>query len=353
MKMLKLFNFVLFGLSLNAHTTTDNGRCDEVTNTCAVISCSTHSSTGIPGRDGRDGKEGPIGEKGERGLQGSRGNQGPPGKLGPPGVKGDKGSIGQKGEQGISATSEVDTVREQLKVFETELKELQASLTKYNKSLHGGPGTPGERGSAGPPGKIGPKGNQGDNGIAGPTGSKGDKGSTGATGVGTPGLKGDKGEKGNQDDAVKEQLKAFERQLQTLQASLNKYNKILLFHAVKQSGNKLFATNDLKESFENAQKTCRESGGNVATPKNAAENSAVQQILQTMGDSGTAFLGISDLQVEGTFKYFSGDKITYTNWNIGEPNNNKYIEDCVEIRENGKWNDISCNLQRSVICEFL
>ncbi|XP_075073153.1 uncharacterized protein LOC142161440 isoform X3 [Mixophyes fleayi] len=256
---------------------------------------------------------------------------------------------------------------------------------KGDPGLHGGPGTPGERGSAGPPGKIGPKGNQGDNGIAGPTGSKGDKGSTGATGVGTPGLKGDKGEKGNQgptgskgdkgstgatgvgtpglkgnkgekgnqDDAVKEQLKAFERQLQTLQASLNKYNKILLFHAVKQSGNKLFATNDLKESFENAQKTCRESGGNVATPKNAAENSAVQQILQTMGDSGTAFLGISDLQVEGTFKYFSGDKITYTNWNIGEPNNNKYIEDCVEIRENGKWNDISCNLQRSVICEFL
>ncbi|XP_075697849.1 pulmonary surfactant-associated protein D-like [Rhinoderma darwinii] len=260
MRLIQLFSFLLCGPFLNAHTTTDNGRCEEVTNTCAVISCSTHSPSGLPGRDGRDGKEGSQGEKGDQGLQGSRGIQGPPGKLGPPGAKGDKGSVGQKGEQGVSATSEVQV--------------------------------------------------------------------------------------------VKEQLSAFHRELETFQASLAKYKKILLFHGGKQSGDKVFVTNGLEENFENAQKTCREAGGVLATPRNAAENSAAQEILQTKGESVKAFFGISDLQVEGIFRYLTGEKIIFTNWNLGEPNNSKDNEDCVEVQDNGKWNDIPCNLLRLVICEF-
>lgn len=260
MRLIQLFSFLLYGLLLNAHVTTDNGKCEEVTNTCAVISCRTHSPSGLPGRDGRDGKEGTKGEKGERGPQGSRGAQGPPGKLGPPGVKGEKGSTGQKGEQGVSATSEVDV--------------------------------------------------------------------------------------------VKEQFNSFKKELETFQASLTKYKKILLFHGGKQSGDKVFVTNGLEENFENSQKTCKEAGGVLATPRNAAENSAAQEILQTKGESTKAFLGISDLQVEGIFRYSSGEKIIFTNWNLGEPNNSKDNEDCVEIQDNGKWNDIPCNLLRLVICEF-
>ncbi|XP_069835331.1 mannose-binding protein C-like isoform X2 [Dendropsophus ebraccatus] len=232
MKLIQLCSFLLYGLFLNAHTTTDNARCEEVSNTCAVISCGTHSHSGFPGRDGRDGKEGPKGEKGDKGAQGSRGIQGPPGKLGPPGVKGEKGSVGQKGEQGVSATS------------------------------------------------------------------------------------------------------------------------VLLFHGGKQSGDKVFVTNGLEENFENAQKTCREAGGALATPRSAAENIATQEILHTKGESSKAFLGISDLQVEGIFRYITGEKIIFTNWNLGEPNNSKDNEDCVEIQDNGKWNDIPCNLLRLVICEF-
>ncbi|XP_072280406.1 mannose-binding protein C-like isoform X2 [Pyxicephalus adspersus] len=234
MNMVKILTLLFFGISTNAITTTstDNGKCEEFTNTCAVISCGSQRSAGLPGRDGRDGKEGPKGEKGDKGQQGHRGSQGPPGKIGPPGAKGDKGSIGQKGEQGVSATS------------------------------------------------------------------------------------------------------------------------VLLFHGGKQAGDKVFVTNGFEENFENAQKTCKEAGGNLATPRNAAENSATQEILHTKGESSKSFLGISDAQVEGIFKYLTGEKMTFTNWNLGEPNNSKDNEDCVEIQDNGKWNDIPCNLLRLVICEF-
>ncbi|XP_018411418.1 PREDICTED: pulmonary surfactant-associated protein D-like [Nanorana parkeri] len=156
----------------------------------------------------------------------------------------------------------------------------------------------------------------------------------------------------HQVDTVKDQLKVFERELHLLQASLKKYNNILLFHGGKQAGEKVFVTNGLEENFENAQKTCKEAGGNLATARNAADNSAVQEILHTKGETIKAFLGISDLQVEGIFKYLTGEKMTFTNWNLGEPNNSKDNEDCVEIQDNGKWNDIPCNLLRLVICEF-
>ncbi|XP_063814821.1 pulmonary surfactant-associated protein D-like isoform X3 [Pseudophryne corroboree] len=196
---------------------------------------------------------------------------------------------------------------------------------KGDPGLRGEPGIPGERGSAGPPGKVGPKGNQGDKENDGVAGSKGEKGSTGATGLGLPGLQGNKGEKGS---------------------------PVLLFHGAIQSGDKLFVTNGLKESFENAQWICKESGGSLAAPKNAAENSAVQKVLLSKGESNRAFLGISDMQVEGTFLYLTGNKVTFTNWNPGEPNNDKDTEDCTEIQDNGKWNDIPCILPRLVICEF-
>uniref|UniRef100_A0A8C5MTV9 C-type lectin domain-containing protein n=1 Tax=Leptobrachium leishanense TaxID=445787 RepID=A0A8C5MTV9_9ANUR len=126
----------------------------------------------------------------------------------------------------------------------------------------------------------------------------------------------------------------------------------LLFHGGKEADKKVFVTNGHEENFESAQRTCKEAGGNIATPLSAAENIATQEILQTKGENAKAFLGISDLQVEGIFKYVGGDKISYTNWNLGEPNNSKDSEDCVEIQDNGKWNDIPCSLSRLVICEF-
>ncbi|XP_053548063.1 pulmonary surfactant-associated protein D [Bombina bombina] len=256
--MVKLLSLLIVCVFLEG-ATLETGKCDEISNTCAVITCGSRSSNAMPGRDGRDGKEGPKGEKGDRGVQGTRGIQGPPGKLGPPGDKGEQGNIGQKGEQGRSATSEVEVVKDQLKNLENEVNKLQNTF--------------------------------------------------------------------------------------------HKYNKILLFHGGKQTGEKVFVTNGLEETFESAQKTCKEAGGNLPTPKNAAENTAVQEILHTKGDTTKAYLGITDKHVEGIFKYIAGDKISFTNWNLGEPNNNKE-EDCVEIQDNGKWNDIPCSLLRLVICEF-
>ncbi|XP_056386949.1 pulmonary surfactant-associated protein A-like isoform X1 [Hyla sarda] len=324
MRLIQLFSFLLYGLVLNAHTATENGRCEEVTNTCAVISCSTHSPSGLPGRDGRDGKEGPKGEKGDRGAQGSRGIQGPPGKLGPPGVKGEKGSVGEKGEQGISATSEVDVVKEQLNVFQKELETFQASLTKYKKRPMGPPG-----GFPGPPGRDGLTGAPGAPGVQG---NKGEKGDNGPPGI--PALL---------DKELQLQLTYMNKRIRKLEGVL------FLDGKIQHLEDKILATNGKEVDFKTSKATCENVGGSIARPLNAAENSAIVNILKQY--NRYAYLGIIEGATPGDFHYLDGQHVNYTNWRRNEPSG-KGKENCVEMYTDGTWNDKACNQYRLTVCEF-
>ncbi|XP_073452952.1 uncharacterized protein [Aquarana catesbeiana] len=190
----------------------------------------------------------------------------------------------------------------------------------------GDPGERGERGILGPPGKVGPIGNpgvKGNTGVTGPTGNKGEKGEKG---VGLPGGQGQKGEKGS---------------------------PVLLFHGVKEEvGGKVFVATARKENYAIAQNICKEVGGSLATPRNAEENSVLHGIISTKGVSSAALLDITDSQVEGTFTYSTGEKVIFTNWSTGQPDDYKNNEDCVNMYNNGFWNDVSCSSKHLVICEF-
>src|SRR5262249_23259674 len=50
--------------------------------------------------------------------------------------------------------------------------------------------------------------------------------------------------------------------------------------------------------------------------------------------------GLTDAAMEGTFVWVSGEPVTYTNWNPGEPNNSGGNENYTEmLGSNGQWND--------------
>lgn len=53
------------------------------------------------------------------------------------------------------------------------------------------------------------------------------------------------------------------------------------------------------------------------------------------------WIGLNDLETEGTFKWASGEPVTYTRWASGEPNNLNN-EDCVQLYPDGTWNDKTC-----------
>ncbi|KAM3913597.1 uncharacterized protein RB166_018851 [Leptodactylus fuscus] len=324
MRSMQLFSFLLCVLFLDAHITTDNGKCEDVSHNCAVISCGTHSHSGLPGRDGRDGKEGEKGEKGERGAQGSRGIQGPPGKLGPPGVKGERGSVGQKGEQGISATSEVDVVKQQLNAFQRELETFQASLAKYKKRPIGPPG-----GLPGPAGRDGLTGAPGAPGVQGTQGEKGE--------VGPPGIPASKDEE-------------LQLQLADINYHIKKLLGVLLLDGkVQHVGDKILATNGKEVDFKTSKATCEDVGGSIATPMNEAENRAMLTILKQY--NRYAYLGIIEGATPGDFHYLDGHHVNYTNWRKNEPGG-KGKENCIEMYTDGTWNDKACNQYRLTVCEF-
>ena len=62
---------------------------------------------------------------------------------------------------------------------------------------------------------------------------------------------------------------------------------------------------------------------------------------------------MNDLDKEGSFKWISGEPVTFTNFRGGEPNNHGGNEDCVHtFSEDLKWNDQSCSDKKVSICEM-
>ncbi|XP_073452953.1 pulmonary surfactant-associated protein D-like isoform X3 [Aquarana catesbeiana] len=205
-------------------------------------------------------------------------------------------------------------------------------------------GLPGLNGRDGRDGAFGPKGDPG------PTGNKGEKGEKG---VGLPGGQGQKGEKGSPDVESIKKIMALESQIASLEKKWSWIKSVLLFHGVKEEvGGKVFVATARKENYAIAQNICKEVGGSLATPRNAEENSVLHGIISTKGVSSAALLDITDSQVEGTFTYSTGEKVIFTNWSTGQPDDYKNNEDCVNMYNNGFWNDVSCSSKHLVICEF-
>ncbi|XP_019062200.1 mannose-binding protein C isoform X1 [Fukomys damarensis] len=178
----------------------------------------------------------------------------------------------------------------------------------------------GLRGLQGPPGKVGPPATPGTKGAVGP---KGDPGVCPVCGAGKAGRE------------------------ESLQSELEQIKKWMFFFLGKKVGQKFFLSSNAKMSFDRVKALCAQFQASVATPKNAEENRAIRNAAHE-----GAFLGITDEKNEGQFVDMAGSALTYTNWNLGEPNNANAEEDCVILLSDGKWNDVSCSTSFEAVCEF-
>ncbi|CAJ0932376.1 unnamed protein product [Ranitomeya imitator] len=116
------------------------------------------------------------------------------------------------------------------------------------------------------------------------------------------------------------------------------------------AGDKIFVSKGEQATYNDAKLACTNAGGQLASPQNAEENKAVLDFCKMY--KVFPYLGINDLLIEGSFRYPNGEMLSYSNWSDKEPNNDQGVEDCVEMYDNGKWNDKNCNEKRLIICEF-
>ena len=105
------------------------------------------------------------------------------------------------------------------------------------------------------------------------------------------------------------------------------------------------------KNYEDAQSFCTEKGGKLYEPRNTNIMNDVSNHAKAES-IGDFWLGIHDLNEEGTFVYVSDNSaIELDNWNSGEPNDFGNGEDCVAVYGNGKWNDLPCQTyERSIVC---
>lgn len=82
-------------------------------------------------------------------------------------------------------------------------------------------------------------------------------------------------------------------------------------------------------------------GGHLATIRNADENTWVRDaVLSFDARDRRGWIGLNDAANEGEFVWTSGEPVTFTNWNAGEPNNAGGNEHFTELlSSNAAWND--------------
>ncbi|XP_035699632.1 uncharacterized protein LOC118432207 [Branchiostoma floridae] len=108
-------------------------------------------------------------------------------------------------------------------------------------------------------------------------------------------------------------------------------------------------------TWDTAKIIC-DDGGILAMPKDQATNDfLVNMIKETSTEKGT-WIGLNDLQSEGTYKWEDGTSLSYTNWAPGEPNTGH--ERCVMYFSGAtgddlkyKWNDSTCDTKGMFICQ--
>ncbi|XP_067371567.1 CD209 antigen-like protein C [Channa argus] len=105
-------------------------------------------------------------------------------------------------------------------------------------------------------------------------------------------------------------------------------------------------------SWTKAREDCQNKGADLVIVTSAEE----QEFLSGFTNQ-TAWIGLTDIAEEGTWKWVDGSLQTFRYWDVKQPDNLlKYStdgEDCAEIKvQTGhKWNDVPCGHSLKWICE--
>ncbi|XP_044515499.1 collectin-11 [Gracilinanus agilis] len=250
------------------------------------------------------------------------------------------------------------------------LAEEACSVQILVPGLKGDAGEKGEKGSPGRPGRVGPSGEKGDMGDRGQKGSVGRHGKIGPIGskesITSPrdfkmhlGIE----QRGSlmrrllistgipcECSQLRKAIGEMDNQVAQLTTELKFIKNAVA--GVRETDNKIYLLVKEEKRYMDAQLYCLGRGGNLGMPKDEASNGLLASYINQAGLT-RVFIGINDLEREGTFVYSDRSPMqTFNKWRNGEPNNAYDEEDCVEMVASGGWNDVACHITMYFICEF-
>ncbi|MCP4124429.1 MAG: HYR domain-containing protein, partial [Bacteroidetes bacterium] len=90
-----------------------------------------------------------------------------------------------------------------------------------------------------------------------------------------------------------------------------------------------------KATWWDAKAVGESMGGYLAVINDAVENQMLGSFLRNQH----AYVGLSDHEEEGVFKWVNGDPVTFENWYPNQPNDYNNSQDFVQLLYTGEWND--------------
>jgi cysteine-rich repeat protein len=118
------------------------------------------------------------------------------------------------------------------------------------------------------------------------------------------------------------------------------------FATAAATGHCYFMIDDGRD-FGEAEGDCASRGGHLASIADADENNIVAQVADQ-----SVWIGANDQSNEDTFVWTDNTTFVFENFNFGQPDDFG-TEDCVEMFDNGGWNDVGCGFDRRPVCEIL
>ena len=97
-------------------------------------------------------------------------------------------------------------------------------------------------------------------------------------------------------------------------------------------------------TWTDARQACINMGGHLVTSTSLAENNFL------FGLWPNGWIGLTDEQTEGVWKWVTGETYSWSYWNSGEPNN-AGNEDYIQFVGGGRWNDLP-NTSLPYVLEF-
>ena len=89
-------------------------------------------------------------------------------------------------------------------------------------------------------------------------------------------------------------------------------------------------------NWADARLQCLSGGYDIATITSSEENTLLYNIA-----TSNCWIGLNDINTEGTFVWADGNSATYTQWYSGEPNGDVGA-DCVFFLDTPSWADYAC-----------
>ena len=81
----------------------------------------------------------------------------------------------------------------------------------------------------------------------------------------------------------------------------------------------------------------------LASVHSADDNSVLRRLTS---ESDHVWIGLNDIEDEGSFQWTDGSPVDYTNWAPGQPDN-LADSDCVYLLPDGTWDDAQCEWSAS------